>query len=129
MRELASVRLHGFTARELKQARATVMAEQESAFMEKEQEYATVSRLQSDLRGEGIGAAALADSRRFSPQSTRVFGGLIVFYNHLLPCHSPYSPSSSMPEATYMLMYLSEASCALSETSETSRHASGQCAS
>ena len=43
MRELASVRLYGFTERELRQARATVMAEQESAFMEKEQEYATVS--------------------------------------------------------------------------------------
>ena len=37
------MRLHGFTERELKQACATVMAEQESAFMEKEQEYATVS--------------------------------------------------------------------------------------
>ena len=49
-----------------------------------------------------------------------------MLYNHLLPCHSPYSLSSSMPEATYMLMYWSEASCALSETSETSTHDSGR---
>ena len=30
-------------------------------------------------------------------------GGLIAICEHLLPCHSPDAPSSSMPEATYML--------------------------
>lgn len=40
--ELARVRLHGFSERELRQAKLNMLSEVESAFIEKDQDYSTV---------------------------------------------------------------------------------------
>ena len=42
MIEMARIRLHGFSAREVDQARASMMSEVESAYIERDQDYSQV---------------------------------------------------------------------------------------